>query len=254
MLHILLAEDDEIDREAFKRAVRSLEAAIDEAANGAEALRLCRTNKYDCIILDHMLPDSDSIQLIPEMRGCAPSTPIIVVTGYGNELLAVKMIKTGAIDYLPKDSITEEVMTKSILEAVRSRTLLPPVEHEIDTLKEISSAATQRAKEINHEIKQIKTGINDTDHRANVEDARVNELNRKANETNKQANETNRLSNVANAEQADIIDRAANQADRKANQADRDANLLDRQASQATRNALFSLADDVARVNDSQQP
>lgn len=158
LLLILIVEDDETDREALRRVISPLNAKIDEAATGEEALNLVAQNDYHCILLDHMLPDQDSIQLIPLIREkeVKPHTPIIVVTGYGNELLAVKMIKSGANDYIPKDKITAELMLKSIKSAVCEGEVVAPAPNialaHIETLKDITKAAMARTEEIAHDL------------------------------------------------------------------------------------------------------
>jgi DNA-binding NtrC family response regulator len=162
-LLILLADDDEVDRMAMMKAIASLGAKVDEAATGQEALDKCRENDYDCIVLDHLLPDYDSFQLIPEIRHADPMAPIIVVTGYGNELLAVKMLKAGALDYIPKDKLTADLLKKSITEAlkVHQQNLeeKATASDSMDALKEIAVAAAARAEEMNHETNTLKVDL-----------------------------------------------------------------------------------------------
>jgi DNA-binding NtrC family response regulator len=157
-ISILLADDDEVDRRSLIIAMGP-NAQVDEVQTGREALLMCGQKPYDCIILDHLLPDYDSFQLIPEIRKCDPFASIIVVTGYGDELLAVKMLKAGALNYIPKDKLSADLLKSAISEAL----IVHKEEIEanakavgtINSLQEISQAATQRAHEIHEELLAI---------------------------------------------------------------------------------------------------
>lgn len=140
-MRILISDDDEVDRMIIIRALEPLHAEVTQTATGTEALEKCRQQQFDCIIIDHLLPDYDSMQLIPEIRECASATPIIVVTGFGNELLAVKMLKAGAVDYIPKDKINAEVLSQAIREAVDDHRA---TSSSLNSLREISILAASR--------------------------------------------------------------------------------------------------------------
>jgi diguanylate cyclase (GGDEF)-like protein/PAS domain S-box-containing protein len=101
-IHVLLIEDDLTDQISFKRFVKRQKLAYDYdiAGSVAEATEILNSNEYDIILADHALGDGtafDLFSLIPT------STPVIFVTGNGNEETAVKALKLGAADYLTKD-------------------------------------------------------------------------------------------------------------------------------------------------------
>ena len=98
---ILLIEDNTLDQMAFKRFVESNAIPYDCSVSGSvsEARQMLNTGQFDIIISDHSLGDGTALDIL-ELAG---NTPVIVVTGAGDEETAVKAWKAGAYDYLVKD-------------------------------------------------------------------------------------------------------------------------------------------------------
>lgn len=101
-LRLLLVEDDLTDQLSFKRFIKQEKLTYDYQIAGSvtEATSVLASQNFDIIIADHSLGDGtafDLFEYIPK------SSPIIFVTGNGNEHTAVKALKAGASDYLTKD-------------------------------------------------------------------------------------------------------------------------------------------------------
>jgi PAS domain S-box-containing protein len=98
---VLLVEDNEIERRAFERFVDSNGIPYDYVITKsvAEAQRELSCKKFDIIISDHDIGDGTAIDVLHS----ANNTPVIVVTGAGDEETAIKAWKAGAYDYLVKD-------------------------------------------------------------------------------------------------------------------------------------------------------
>lgn len=98
---ILLIEDNEIDQMAFKRFVNNNAIPYDctISSSVSQAKQALNTEQFDIIITDHSLGDGTAFDIL----GSAKNTPVIVVTGAGDEETAVKAWKAGAYDYLVKD-------------------------------------------------------------------------------------------------------------------------------------------------------
>ncbi len=98
---ILLIEDNQLDQMAFKRFMDDNAIPYDCAIAGSvsEARHVLNCDRFDIIIADHSLGDGTAFDIL----GSAKDTPIIVVTGAGDEETAVKLWKAGAYDYLIKD-------------------------------------------------------------------------------------------------------------------------------------------------------
>ena len=115
-LRILVVDDDETDRLVVRRYVlKSGDAArLDEAASGAEMLVHVGATLYDCILLDYYLPGEDGVTLLRAIHQHAPDTPVVIITGRGDEEIAVKLMKAGAADYVPKASLTPTRIASSL--------------------------------------------------------------------------------------------------------------------------------------------
>jgi PAS domain S-box-containing protein len=98
---ILLVEDNQLDRMAFKRFVENNASPYDctISASVSEARQALSAKKFDIIITDHSLGDGTALDILES----AQDTPVIVVTGAGDEETAIKAWKAGAYDYLVKD-------------------------------------------------------------------------------------------------------------------------------------------------------
>jgi PAS domain S-box-containing protein len=112
---LLVVEDDEIDRRAMRRAILPhMAAEIAEATTCQSALEHLTAHAVDCVLLDYNLPDGDGLSVIADARARGVSVPFVVMTGQGDEELAVKLMKAGASDYLSKSSLSPERLTHSI--------------------------------------------------------------------------------------------------------------------------------------------
>ncbi|MEO1050552.1 MAG: PAS domain S-box protein [Bacteroidota bacterium] len=100
--HVLYIEDDEVDQMAFRRMAKDHTHIFSEytIANSAEgAIELLQQQHYDVIVTDYNLGDDTAFEVLPSVN----ETPVIFITGAGDEQLAVKAMKLGCYDYLIKD-------------------------------------------------------------------------------------------------------------------------------------------------------
>lgn len=103
-VHILLVEDDPAHAELIQRAFedRGGDSRLTIAATLEEARAHLKNFEPTLIIADWRLPDGESSELLPEDHN--KSTPVIIMTSYGNERNAVNVMKSGALDYIVKSS------------------------------------------------------------------------------------------------------------------------------------------------------
>ena len=99
---ILFVEDDPGDQLAVKRLAAEEDFLYDADIAGTlkEAKELLQREEYNLVVLDYMLHDGTAFDLFAHIRGI----PIIIVTGIGDEEIAVRAMKAGAYDYMVKDS------------------------------------------------------------------------------------------------------------------------------------------------------
>ena len=120
-LRILIVDDDEIDRAAVKRALikSGISIVITEAATCDEAIDLLKTNTFNCTFLDYGLPDRNGLALVQAARELDIQHPLVVLTGQGDEQIAVELMKAGATDYLPKSQLSPTNLAQILRNAIR---------------------------------------------------------------------------------------------------------------------------------------
>ncbi len=120
-LRVLLIDDDQVDRMAVRRALASTELEVDlhEVPNATTGIGAIHEAAFDCVLLDYHLPDRDGVHVLRQLRSEGIQTPVIMLTGQGDERLAVELMKAGASDYIPKNLMTSTVLGHSIRQAVR---------------------------------------------------------------------------------------------------------------------------------------
>lgn len=99
---ILIVDDEKAIRKSIGEILTFEGFAIDEAADGAEAVKKIKENNYDCILCDIKMPKMDGIEVLTVAREEKPDTPFIVISGHGNIETAVDAVKKGAFDYISK--------------------------------------------------------------------------------------------------------------------------------------------------------
>lgn len=101
---ILVVDDSETDQHSYRRILRDRNEYNLVAAQSAEAgLAAMADARPDLILLDYNLPDMDGLSFMSKVAGLSPTpVPVIMLTGDGNESLAVEAMKCGAVDYLVK--------------------------------------------------------------------------------------------------------------------------------------------------------
>jgi len=115
-LSLLLVDDDAVDRMAVRRALKEarVDARIDEAADAEQALAAVKAREYDCVLLDYYLPGSTGLETLNAIRALDVRAPVVMLTGQGDEELAVALMKAGAADYLTKSGLTPDRLARSL--------------------------------------------------------------------------------------------------------------------------------------------
>ena len=149
IVKVLLVDDDDVDRMAVRRALKvsGLEVAIGEAKDCATAISALTQGVFDCVFLDYMLPDGDGLSVLRAVREAGILTPIVILTGHGDERLAVEIMQAGALDYLPKAKMSPETLSHSLHTAIR-----------------LHEAKTER-KRAEEELRKSHSELQETHHR-----------------------------------------------------------------------------------------
>lgn len=113
---VLVIDDSEVDRELVRRYVADLFSVV-EASTAREGRALASSLEPCCVLLDYRLPDADGLNLLKAL--CDRGHVVIVLTGQGDEGIAVRALKGGASDYLVKRDLTRESLRRAIRFALR---------------------------------------------------------------------------------------------------------------------------------------
>lgn len=121
-IKVLVVEDDEVDRMAIRRALNRGSNAVEiiEVEDCQSAIAALEQHRdLECVFLDYRLPDNDGLQLVQQIRALKLLVPLVVLTGQGDEQIAVDLMKAGASDYLSKEKVSPENLTQSLHRAIR---------------------------------------------------------------------------------------------------------------------------------------
>ena len=120
---VLVVDDEEIVVRSCLRILDGAGYELDGARSGAEALRKIEDKHVDVVILDIMMPEMDGLEVLQRVKETHPDIDVIMVTGLSQIETAVKAMKLGAFDYLPKPFDPDE-LTLLVRRALERRALL----------------------------------------------------------------------------------------------------------------------------------
>lgn len=110
---ILLVEDEERIRKIINIIIRGEDIEIDEAEDGAQALEKIRSNNFDLVILDIMIPEIDGFGVLEEIRNTEKTAdlPVIIVSARTSDRDILEGLKGGANYYIPKPFEPQELIS-----------------------------------------------------------------------------------------------------------------------------------------------
>ena len=115
-MNILIVDDHPIVRHGLRLLLETRGAAkrVGEAADAAEAMERLREGGWEVMVLDIDLPDRSGLEVLRDAKARWPTLPVLILSIHPENMLAVRLLKSGAAGYLNKDSAPAE-----LVEAVR---------------------------------------------------------------------------------------------------------------------------------------
>ena len=152
LLKILLVEDNLAETELIEELLAEVIpnqfeiTAVKRLSNGIQCLLKA---KYNIILLDLSLPDSQGIDTIVQMKAQAPTVPIVILTALNDETVAIEAVRQGAQDYLVKGKFEGELLVRAIRYAVERQ-------HIQDRLRQ----QAERERLMGSTIERIRNSLN----------------------------------------------------------------------------------------------
>ena len=110
-MHILVV-DDEFNIRGLIRKYAIFEGyQVSEAANGMEAIQMCREGKFDLVVMDVMMPETDGFSAVREIRKTS-DVPVIMLSARGEEYDRLRGFELGVDDYVVKPFSPRELMMR----------------------------------------------------------------------------------------------------------------------------------------------
>ena len=132
---ILIVDDEEIVVQSCLRMLSDDKYQVDTANNGLDALVKIGEHDYDMLILDIKMPKMNGIEVLQRVKETHPDIDVIMITGLSEIETAVKAMKLGAFDYLPKPFDPED-FDRVVTRAFERRQLL---QENVNLKKEVSA-------------------------------------------------------------------------------------------------------------------
>ena len=110
--NLLVIDDDADICTLLTRFLTKQGYEVDSAQRGSTAKELLKQKRYDLVLCDHRLPDTDSAEMLQHIKGISRDTAVIIITGYSDVRTAVDLMRKGAFDYVGKPLYPDEILMR----------------------------------------------------------------------------------------------------------------------------------------------
>ncbi len=110
-MKVLIVDDEEMIRAVIKEYIEFEGGEADEAEDGREAVKMCRENDYDVVVMDVMMPRLDGFSAVKEIRKFK-NTPVIMLSARSEEYDKLFGFEIGSDDYVTKPFSPKELMAR----------------------------------------------------------------------------------------------------------------------------------------------
>ncbi|NEU79593.1 PAS domain-containing protein [Nostoc sp. UIC 10630] len=150
---VFFVEDSPEDRALYRRFLERDDRYtynISEFESANKALQACQGKIPDVILLDYLLPDLDGLEFLTKLQRQTSSSQIsvIMLTGQGDETIAVQALKSGAHDYLVKGKLTRENFCRTIHGAIKHKQLMQQLEQQQEQQRLVGAIALHIRKSL----------------------------------------------------------------------------------------------------------
>lgn len=166
---ILIVEDNPIDLAIIVNVVsRLISSDIRKESRLSDAVELVKKEYFDVVLLDLSLNDSKGKETVIGMRKANSKIPIVVITSYEDEDLAIDALKSGAQDYVLKNQLSSTILNRSIMYSIERQNLVTNLEEkalELERLNEINRRTALNYEQMAGELlKKLSLVSQERDH------------------------------------------------------------------------------------------
>lgn len=108
-VRIMVIDDEEGVRESFKMILKIKDYDVETFEDGESAVSALKKDMYDMAFVDYKLPGMDGIDVLKKIKEIDPNVEVIIVTAYASESSHANAITLGALEYLRKPFLMEEI-------------------------------------------------------------------------------------------------------------------------------------------------
>src|SRR5437868_4308612 len=108
--HLLIVDDEGNTLASLSRAFRLAGHEATVCDNAAKALELAKTQGFDLILSDVVMPNKDGLSLLEDLKAQGVTTPVVMMSGQAHIEMAVRATKLGALDFLEKPISTDKLL------------------------------------------------------------------------------------------------------------------------------------------------
>jgi DNA-binding NtrC family response regulator len=108
--HLLIVDDEANTLASLSRAFRLAGHEATVCDNAAKALELAKSQRYDLILSDVVMPGKDGLSLLEDLKVEGVTTPVVMMSGQAHIEMAVRATRLGALDFLEKPIATEKLL------------------------------------------------------------------------------------------------------------------------------------------------
>ena len=163
MPNILIVDDEKAIRKSLRDILEYEKYTVDEAADGAEAIKMIKNKTYDLVLCDVKMPKKDGLEVLEAAMDINADLPFVMISGHGNVETAVEAVKKGAYDFISKPPDLNRMLI-TLRNALEKQTLV--------TETKVLKRKVTKTRDIIGNSKAIKK-IKDTIDKVATTDARV---------------------------------------------------------------------------------
>lgn len=118
-MKLLVVDDSEFEHQVIARLLRGVAGlSVAYASGGVAGLEAVERETPDVILTDLFMPDMDGLELVQRVRKHRPAVPLILMTAFGSEEVAIQALRAGAANYLPKKDLPRDLvaMVRQVLD------------------------------------------------------------------------------------------------------------------------------------------